>query len=92
MADQQFVGRVLSLVTNSQIRYQGVLSSIDLASHTITLSSVRSFGTEGRAAPVFVPESATRYDYLQFKSDQISDLTMPEAPAPLVRCRCCCCC
>jgi len=42
------VGTKISLITTSDIRYEGILSEISRNDRTITVKSVRSYGTEGR--------------------------------------------
>jgi protein LSM14 len=44
----QIIGSKISLITQAQIRYEGVLTEIDAANKTMSLKNVVSFGTEGR--------------------------------------------
>ena len=76
-----FIGKRLSLITKADIRYEGVLQAIALAEQTITLANVRSYGTEGRSTTLVVPPGKPEgWSLLQFKSDQIKDLTMLNEP------------
>ena len=42
------LGSKISLITNALVRYEGILSEVDPIKKSMTLISVRSFGTEGR--------------------------------------------
>ena len=43
-----FIGSRISLVSKSEIRYEGTLHTIDTKESTVALKNVRSFDTEGR--------------------------------------------
>jgi len=57
----QFLGSTISLVSKSDIRYIGTLQAINTEESTISLSSVRSLGKEGRSLPD-LPPSDTVYE------------------------------
>ncbi|GAA5858151.1 hypothetical protein JCM8547_005672 [Rhodosporidiobolus lusitaniae] len=78
----QFVGSLISLISKSDIRYQGVLHSIDPQAATVSLEKVRSLGTEGRKGNPAeeVPASDNVYDFIVFRASDVKDLQI-EAPA-----------
>ena len=43
-----FIGSHISLISKSDIRYEGTLYTIDTQESTLALKEVKSFGTEGR--------------------------------------------
>jgi len=72
-----YIGSKISLISNSQIRYQGILYTINTQESTIALQSVSCFGTEGRKAPE-IPPSSEVYDFIIFRGQDIKDLTVLE--------------
>jgi len=80
-----YIGSKISLISKSEIRYEGTLFGVDQNDSTVSLSNVRSFGTEGRKgggvgeiAPVH-----EIFDIIVFRGSDIKDLNVSE-PAPVV--------
>jgi protein LSM14 len=86
---EHYIGSKISLISQAEIRYEGVLMYIDQIDSTITLQNVVSFGTEGRRqVGVQIPPSSEVYESITFKGDDIKDLTIvvePVAPAPIMQ-------
>jgi len=76
-----YIGSKISLVSNSDIRYEGILYTINTAESTIALQSVRCCGTEGRKVPE-IPPSSEIYDFIIFRGQDIKDLTVLESANP----------
>uniref|UniRef100_A0A1I8BL38 FFD domain-containing protein n=1 Tax=Meloidogyne hapla TaxID=6305 RepID=A0A1I8BL38_MELHA len=91
-----YIGSKISLISQLDIRYEGFLHkgfveikqillsnvSVDPVESTISLSRVRSFGTEDRLANVIVPARKEVYDYIIFKASDIKDLIVCDTPKP----------
>ena len=72
-----YIGNQISLISKSDIRYEGTLCSIDTSQHTVSLSNVRSFGTEGRRGDLKeIPASTEIYEIIIFRGADIKDLTV----------------
>eukprot|EP01026_Neomeris_dumetosa_P077416 TRINITY_DN83551_c0_g2_i3.p1 TRINITY_DN83551_c0_g2~~TRINITY_DN83551_c0_g2_i3.p1 ORF type:complete len:377 (+),score=41.78 TRINITY_DN83551_c0_g2_i3:105-1133(+) len=76
------IGSLISLLSKSNIRYEGILYSINLEEKNIALKDVQSFGTEDRAVDVEVPASSQQYNLIVFKGDDIKDLNAIDARCP----------
>uniref|UniRef100_A0A914L5Y4 Uncharacterized protein n=1 Tax=Meloidogyne incognita TaxID=6306 RepID=A0A914L5Y4_MELIC len=77
-----YIGSKISLISQLDIRYEGFLHKVDPVESTISLSRVRSFGTEDRLANVTVPARKEVYDYIIFKASDIKDLIVCDTPKP----------
>ncbi|KAI9144709.1 Scd6-like Sm domain-containing protein [Paraphysoderma sedebokerense] len=79
---QNYKGLKISLISRSNIRYEGVLENIDAETSTIALTQVRSFGTEGRAANPLeeIPPTDAVYNYICFRAQDVKDLHVIEQP------------
>jgi len=70
-----YIGSKISLITTSDIRYEGILYTLNREESTIAVQSVRSFGNEGRRIPE-VPMSNEIYDFIIFRGKDLKDLTV----------------
>lgn len=73
-----YIGSRISLISKTDIRYEGFLFNIDTRQSMVALQSVRSFGTEGRRAE-HIPASPQVLQYATFKASEIKDLHVCEA-------------
>lgn len=64
----------IRIITNSDIRYEGILYKINPEEKTITLKNVQSFGTEDRRTDKVQAGSSLLYEYIVFRSIEIKDL------------------
>jgi protein LSM14 len=72
-----YIGSRISLISKSDIRYEGILYTIDPTQHTVSLSNVKSFGTEGRRGEgQEIQGSNEIYEYIIFRGSDIKDLTV----------------
>ncbi|KAH7889209.1 Scd6-like Sm domain-containing protein [Phlebopus sp. FC_14] len=77
-----FIGKPISLISHSDVRYRGILAGIDPAASTIQLSNVYSMGTESRKpATEFIPPVQEPYQYIIFRASEVKDLAVDE-PSP----------
>lgn len=75
------------MISKKNIRYEGVLYSINESDATVALQNVKSYGTEGRelldttGQTNFVPPQDTVHTYLLFRGQDIKDLHVHEKQA-----------
>ena len=79
---EHLIGQRFSLVSKSQIRYEGILHEINPEQSTIALEEVYSFGTEGRKVDNFIPATQQKYDYIVFRGSDVKDISIVEDQKP----------
>lgn len=70
----QFLGKTISIVSNSNVRYVGVLHEINTNESTLSLKGARSFGAEGGGHEPYLAESV--FDCIVFKSSDVKNLSL----------------
>lgn len=86
----QYIGKTISLISNKQLRYVGLLDNINAEDATVSLKSVRSFGTEGRMAQQGQPNMEVMpgtdiYEYVVFRGADVKDLSVLDTPIDQVK-------
>ena len=76
------LGNRISLISKKNIRYEGILYSINESDSTLALQNVKSFGTEGREkteeGTAFLEPQDAVHPYLLFRGCDIKDLHVHE--------------
>jgi len=78
-----YIGSKISLVSISDVRYEGVLYTIDPNESTVALQNVKCFGTEDRrTGSDAIPAAVATYEFIIFRGQDIKDLHVIEPDKP----------
>jgi len=77
-----YLGSKISLISKSEIRYEGILYTIDTKESTVALAKVRSYGTEDRPTDRPVAPRDETYEYIIFRGSDIKDIRVCQPPKP----------
>mmetsp|Transcript_48841 Transcript_48841/g.95797 ORF Transcript_48841/g.95797 Transcript_48841/m.95797 type:complete len:362 (+) Transcript_48841:79-1164(+) len=76
-----YLGAPISLISTANIRYEGILYTIDAKEATVSLQNVKCYGTEGRSETgVEVPASDQVFEFIVFSGKDIKDLNVLQKP------------
>lgn len=79
------IGSKISLISKSEIRYEGYLKFINTDENTVGLNDVKMYGTEGRRGGNEIAPSDQLYEFIVFRGGDIKDLTVFEdTPDPAI--------
>ena len=76
------LGSKISVITKSDIRYEGILYTNDLQMSTVALSEVRSLGSEDRRKDRPVAPSDEVYEFVIFRRAEIKHIIVLEQAKP----------
>ncbi|XP_058466362.1 protein LSM14 homolog B isoform X7 [Malaya genurostris] len=68
------IGSCISLISKADIRYEGLLFTVDPDRCTIALARVKSYGTEDRETQFPIAPQNQCYDYILFRGSDIKDI------------------
>merc|ERR1719228_2614162 len=77
-----YLGSKISLISQSDVRYEGILYTIDTVANTVALAKVRSFGTEDRPTDRPMLPREEEYEYIIFRASDLKDIRVLEPPKP----------
>jgi len=77
-----YLGSKISLISKSEVRYEGILYTIDTKESTVALAKVRSYGTEDRPTDRPVAPRDETYEYIIFRGADIKDIRVCQPPKP----------
>lgn len=81
---QPYIGAPVTLISSLDVRYEGVLFTIDPNESTVALQNVKCLGTEDRQPPgeKSIPKSDTVYEFIIFRGENIKSISLLEKNDP----------
>lgn len=78
---QPYIGAPVTLISSLDVRYEGILFTIDPNESTVALQNVKCLGTEDRQkGDKAIPKSDTVYEFIIFRGENIKTICLSEAP------------
>lgn len=80
---QPYLGAPVTLISSLDVRYEGILFTIDPNESTVALQNVKCLGTEDRASgDKVIPKSDTVYEFIIFRGENIKTICLSEGTEP----------
>jgi len=79
-----YIGSKISLISTSNVRYEGILWTIEPEESTIALKDVKCMGSEDRLAENKVAPSSRVYEFIIFKGENIKSMKLVQEEQPNV--------
>jgi len=78
---QPYIGAPVTLISSLDVRYEGILFTIDPNESTVALQNVKCLGTEDRQkGDKAIAKSDTVYEFIIFRGENIKTICLSEAP------------
>jgi len=83
MEQQPYLGAPVTLISSLDVRYEGILFTIDPNESTVALQNVKCLGTEDRqSGDKSIPKSDTVYEFIIFRGENIKTICLSEGGEP----------
>jgi len=80
---QPYLGAPVTLISSLDVRYEGILFTIDPNESTVALQNVKCLGTEDRqSGDKAIPKSDTVYEFIIFRGENIKTICLSEGTEP----------
>ncbi|GAV08318.1 hypothetical protein RvY_18031 [Ramazzottius varieornatus] len=69
-----YIGKRISVISRSDLRYEGMLQTVDQSTESATMNKVRCYGTESRPTETRIEPRDELYDFVKFRLPELKDI------------------